>query len=114
VYSIERHRSLALEAERKLVELGYKNIMVVVGDGSHGMQEHAPFDSIIVSAAAPRIPQSLIEQLRDGGRMIIPVGPPSSQELQLVRKQDGRVITTRLEGCRFVPLIGGQGYSSAQ
>jgi len=110
VYSIERHVSLAQEAESTLQRLGYDNATILVGDGSRGLPEHAPFDAIIVSAAAPRIPEALVQQLRDGARMILPVGPQDAQELQLVRKHQGRTTVFSLEGCRFVPLIGDQGY----
>ncbi len=72
----------------------------------------APFDAIVVSAAAPQIPSPLFEQLREGGRMVIPVGPAHAQELQLVRKHGGQPVVTNLEGCRFVPLIGSEGYRS--
>jgi protein-L-isoaspartate(D-aspartate) O-methyltransferase len=85
---------------------------VLLGDGTHGLPERAPFDAIVVSAAAPQIPPPLFEQLREGGRMVIPVGPPHAQELQLVRKQEGQPLVTNLEGCRFVPLIGSEGYRS--
>jgi protein-L-isoaspartate(D-aspartate) O-methyltransferase len=112
VYSVERHVSLARTAEGLLALLGYTNVKVVVGDGSHGLPERAPFDAIVVSAAAPQIPQSLFEQLREGGRMVIPVGPVHAQELQLVRKHAGQSVIANLEGCRFVPLIGSEGYSS--
>lgn len=112
VYSVERHASLARTAQAALGRLGYTNTEVMIGDGSHGLPERAPFDAIVVSAAAPQIPPSLFEQLREGGRMVIPVGPPHAQELQLVRKQAGQPVVTDLEGCRFVPLIGGEGYSS--
>jgi protein-L-isoaspartate(D-aspartate) O-methyltransferase len=71
------------------------------------LPDHAPFDAIIVSAAALEIPSPLFAQLREGGRMIIPVGPPEAQLLQLVRKQDGRRVITNLDACRFVPLLGG-------
>jgi protein-L-isoaspartate(D-aspartate) O-methyltransferase len=71
--------------------------------------EYAPFDAIIVSAAASQIPAPLFDQLREAGRMIIPVGPPQAQELQLVRKQEGNPRITPLEGCRFVPLISDTG-----
>jgi protein-L-isoaspartate(D-aspartate) O-methyltransferase len=111
VYSVERHKSLAGSAEEVLRRLGYGNIRVLVHDGSQGFPEHAPFDAIVVSAAAPSIPQSLLEQLREGGRMIVPVGPAQAQELQLVRKHEGRILVSNLEGCRFVPLIGDQGYA---
>jgi protein-L-isoaspartate(D-aspartate) O-methyltransferase len=110
VYSIERHADLAHSAENTLDRLGYRNVKVVVGDGSQGWVEEAPFDAIIVSAAAPRIPVPLFEQLSEGGRMIVPVGPAHAQELQFVRKEEGRAVVDALEGCRFVPLIGGQGY----
>jgi protein-L-isoaspartate(D-aspartate) O-methyltransferase len=110
VHTIERHASLAHCAKAVLHRLAYSNLTVHVGDGSQGLPEHAPFDAIVVSAAAPRIPPSLFEQLRNGGRLAIPVGPASAQEFQLVRKEHGMMAITRLEGCRFVPLIGCQGY----
>ena len=113
VYSVERHAPLARDAEATLARLGYNNVSVIVADGSHGLPDVAPFDAIVVSAAAPQIPTSLLEQLREGGRMVIPVGPAQAQELQLVSKQDGRSLVQSLDGCRFVPLIGGQGYSSS-
>jgi protein-L-isoaspartate(D-aspartate) O-methyltransferase len=107
VYSIERHSVLAESAEAALTRLGYQNVSIRLGDGSQGWVEKAPFDAIIVSAAASRVPQSLFEQLREGGGMVIPVGPPAAQELQLVRKRQGQSVVTVLEGCRFVPLIAG-------
>lgn len=112
VYSVERHASLAHAAEATLARLGYTNVKVLLGDGSHGLAERAPFDAIVVSAAAPQIPPPLFEQLHDGGRMVVPVGPPQAQELQLVRKQAGQPVVANLEGCRFVPLIGSEGYRS--
>jgi len=112
VYSIERHAGLALAAEHTLKRLGYSNVTIRVGDGSRGMPDAAPFDDIIVSAAAPQLPSSLLQQLREGGRMIIPVGPAYEQQLQLVRNQEGRTQVLSLEGCRFVPLIGGEGFSA--
>ena len=110
VYSVERHASLAHDARATLARLGYNNVEVALGDGSHGLAERAPFDAIVVSAAAPQIPPPLFEQMREGGRMVIPVGPAHAQELQLVRKQAGKLIVANLEGCRFVPLIGSEGY----
>ena len=112
VYSVERHVSLARTAQATLTRLGYTNVEVLLGDGSHGLPERAPFDAIVVSAAAPQIPPPLFQQLHEGGRMIIPVGPAHAQELQLVRKQSGQPVVTNLEGCRFVPLIGSQAYPS--
>lgn len=110
VFSVERHESLAREAEAALAKLNVQNVSVVVGDGSTGWLEFAPFDAVLVSAAAPSVPHSLTEQLSEGGRMVIPVGPPQEQVLQLVRKHEGRVIAEKLEGCRFVPLVGAEGY----
>ncbi len=113
VYSVERHASLARAAQVTLARLGYANVEVLLGDGSQGLPERAPFDAIVVSAAAPQIPAPLFEQLREGGRMVIPVGPAHAQELQLVRKHRGEPVITNLERCRFVPLIGTDGYRSA-
>jgi protein-L-isoaspartate(D-aspartate) O-methyltransferase len=110
VYSVERHATLAHSAETILARQGLDNVRVVIGDGSHGLSEFAPYDAILVSAAAPSVPQSLLDQLVDSGRMVVPVGPPHAQELQLVRKQDGKPVAKALEGCRFVPLIGAEGY----
>jgi protein-L-isoaspartate(D-aspartate) O-methyltransferase len=110
VYSIERFASLAQSAEAILVKLGLNNVKVVVGDGSRGLPEFAPYDAILVSAAAPSVPRALLDQLSENGRMVVPVGPQHAQELKLIRKQDGKVMMQVLEGCRFVPLIGVEGY----
>jgi len=110
VYSVERLPDLARAAAAILSRLGYRNTTVVVGDGSLGLPEHAPYDAIVVSAAAPGVPQPLFDQLREGGRMIIPVGPAQAQELQLISKREGMAVSTPMEACRFVPLIGEQGY----
>jgi len=107
VYSVERHPELARQAADTLSRLGLTNFTVVTGDGSRGLAEYAPFDAIVVSAAASQVPPALFEQLREGGRMIIPVGPPEAQELRLVRKQAGKPLIVLREGCRFVPLISG-------
>ena len=108
VYSIERYADLAREAEARLARLGYSNMSILIADGSLGLPEHAPFDAIVVSAAALSIPSALFEQLREGGRMIIPVGEPHAQELQLVRKQNGHPYIVSLGGCAFVPLVSGE------
>jgi len=112
VYSIERHDALARAARETLARLGFNNVEVFVADGSRGLPDRAPFDAIVVSAAAPQIPPPLFEQLREAGRMVIPVGPAHAQELQLVRKHEGQPVVTSMEGCRFVPLIGSEGYRS--
>ena len=107
VYTVERHAELARQAAETLSRLGLTNVSVLTGDGSLGLAEQAPFDAIVVAAAAAQIPPALFAQLREGGRMIIPVGPPEAQELQLVRKQGGKALISMREGCRFVPLISG-------
>src|SRR4051812_2053376 len=110
VFGIERHEQLAERARAVLQMLGYRNVRIIVADGSMGYRPAAPYDRIIASAAAPLIPPALIEQLAEGGRMVIPVGPPHTQQLQLVRKTDGEVNVTMLDPCRFVPMIGESAY----
>jgi protein-L-isoaspartate(D-aspartate) O-methyltransferase len=107
VYSVERHAPLAALAEGTLHRLKYRNVKIKVGDGRQGWAEYAPFDAILVSAATAEMPPALFEQLREGGRLIVPVGPSSSQELQLIVKVSGRAEVRVLEGCRFVPLVEG-------
>ena len=107
VYSVERHAQLAALAESMLHRLGYRSMKIRVGDGSQGWPEYAPFDAILVSAATPEMPPALFAQLREGGRLVVPVGPPSSQELQLIGKIAGEPEVRVLEGCRFVPLVEG-------
>jgi protein-L-isoaspartate(D-aspartate) O-methyltransferase len=107
VYSVERHAQLAALAESTLHRLGYRNMKIRVGDGSQGWSEYAPFDAILVSAATPEMPPALFAQLREGGRMVVPIGPASSQELQLIRKIGAEPEVRVLEGCRFVPLVEG-------
>jgi protein-L-isoaspartate(D-aspartate) O-methyltransferase len=110
VYTMERVFALYFTAKENLERLGYSNVEVIYGDGTRGLPERAPFDRIIVAAAAPDVPTALFEQLAEGGRMIIPVGTPELQDLLLVRKQDSLPTTQQLEGCRFVPLLGEQGF----
>jgi protein-L-isoaspartate(D-aspartate) O-methyltransferase len=107
VFSVERHAALADAARELLGRMGYTNVRVIVGDGSQGFAEAAPYDAIIVSAAAPEVPHALIEQLAEGGRMIIPVGPTDSQQLQVIHMENGRPRISLRELCRFVPLISG-------
>ena len=108
VVAVERYPVLVASATQTLSRLGYKNVNVVVGDGSQGFAAGAPYDAILVSAAAHAVPQALLSQLReDGGRMIIPVGPAESQQLQLIRRQAGRALVTLCGACRFVPLVSG-------
>lgn len=109
VYTIERFKSLAENAKKALGDLGYKNVKVIIGDGSRGLEE-APFDRIIVTAGAPVLPKSLADQLAGGGKMVIPVGGSFSQALLLVEKEKDKVKTTSVCGCVFVPLIGEYGW----
>lgn len=110
VYTIERHAVLAERAQRLLAELGYHNVHVRVGDGTAGWPEHAPFEAIIVTAAAPEVPQPLLDQLADGGRLVAPVGPAGFQNLICVRKKDQRTTTRNMAPVAFVPLIGEHGW----
>jgi protein-L-isoaspartate(D-aspartate) O-methyltransferase len=107
VYSVERHRELSDSAKSTLERLGYSNVTIKVADGSHGLPEYAPFDAVLVSAAIPAPPPALFAQLREGGRMVIPVGFTMSQQLQLIRKRGGLAEVELLEGCRFVPMVEG-------
>ena len=110
VYSIELLPELGRAAAAKLAELGYANVEVRIGDGYAGWPEKAPFDGIVVTAAAPRIQQALIDQLKPGGRMVIPVGEDGGrQDLLLVSKgADGAVATRKVLPVRFVPLVPGR------
>jgi protein-L-isoaspartate(D-aspartate) O-methyltransferase len=112
VFAVERYPTLVETARQTLERLGYHNVALVAGDGSLGLPQAAPYDAIIVSAAAPRVPPALVEQLANGGRMVIPVGDSSQQILKLVRKHADGVTETALEGCRFVPLIGQGGFGA--
>src|SRR5437763_174126 len=112
VFGIERYSTLTEEARRVLDNLGYQNVKLVTGDGTLGLPELAPYDVIIVSAAAPHVPPALVEQLATGGRLVIPVGSAQQQVLEIVRKQQDGITMECLEGCRFVPLIGQQGFAA--
>lgn len=105
VYTIEILEPLAKKAEKLLNDLGYENITVKLGDGYLGWEEYAPFDAIIVTCAPPHIPQPLIDQLAEGGRMVIPVGV-YRQELKLLEKLDGQIKTSSIIPVRFVPMTG--------
>ena len=112
VWTIERHADLAARAQEILAKLGYPNIHVVYGDGSVGLPGQAPFDKILVAAAAPRIPDSLVAQLADGGRLAVPVGNRAEQQINIVRKLGAETVVTLRELCRFVPLVGAEGWEA--
>jgi len=104
VYSIEIVEPLAKNAETTLQRLGYKNVHLKIGDGYNGWPETAPFDAIIVTCAPDKVPQSLVDQLKDGGRMIIPVGDRFAQELYLLEKKNGQLKESATLPVRFVPM----------
>ena len=110
VVSIERHGRLSAEAGKVLAELGIMNVKLVVGDGSLGWPDEAPYDRILVTATAPDCPPALWEQLAEGGTLVMPIGQSEKQTLQSIRKVRGQRERTKLSGCRFVPLVGAQGW----
>lgn len=112
VYTVENNSALARAAERRLVRLGYPNAHVQSGDGTLGLPAFAPFEAIVVAAAAPHVPPPLIEQLAEGGRLVIPVGQSEHQELLQLRKTGGKMNSRALHDCRFVPLVGRHGWRS--
>jgi protein-L-isoaspartate(D-aspartate) O-methyltransferase len=110
VFTIESRSQLAAAATARLDRLGYKNVHVHCGDGTLGLAEFAPFDAILVAAAAPVVPEPLRSQLAEGGRMILPVGDAENQELRLIERLGNSFNTRTLDSCRFVPLIGFHGW----
>jgi len=110
VYSIERFASLAERARAVLAELGYSNVEVIVGDGSLGYPDAAPYDRIIVTAAAPKVATPWIEQLADGGRLVVPLGDRWGQTLTVVTKRADKLDYEDMGGCVFVPLVGEHGW----
>jgi protein-L-isoaspartate(D-aspartate) O-methyltransferase len=112
VVSIERHESLSREAAGTLAALGVRNVEIILGDGSLGVPGRAPFDAIAVHATAPGPPPALIDQLAEGGRLVVPVSAEDADMLTVLRRQGDRTETTSLGPCRFVPLIGEEGFES--
>jgi protein-L-isoaspartate(D-aspartate) O-methyltransferase len=110
VYSVEIRPDLARPAAERLERLGFVNVQVRCGDGSAGWAEFAPYDAILIAAAAPSLPVPLLDQLGEGGRLVAPVGEPSHQMLVCARKQGSAISCVRHEGCRFVPLLGRFGW----
>jgi protein-L-isoaspartate(D-aspartate) O-methyltransferase len=111
IFTVERHESLAREARERMARLGYSNVQVHQGDGTLGWPERAPYDAIVVAAGGPEVPQALLDQLAEGGRLVIPIGPDvRSQNLVRVRRKDGHSLREDLGPVRFVPLIGAQGW----
>jgi protein-L-isoaspartate(D-aspartate) O-methyltransferase len=110
LFSIERSPELARAAAVRLADLGYSNVILKTGDGTLGWPEHAPYDGIVVTAGAPEIPTPLLEQLTDGGRLVVPVGDRETQRLELLVRKGGRVLRRTLVDCAFVPLLGAAGW----
>jgi protein-L-isoaspartate(D-aspartate) O-methyltransferase len=110
VISVERLARLAEEARNTLSDLGYDNVRVVVGDGTEGWPEEAPYDAIMVTAASPDVPEPLREQLADGGRLVVPVGPRHTQQLVRIRREGDAFRREHLLDVAFVPLIGEHGW----
>lgn len=110
VYTIERHADLGRYAARILEDLGYKNVHVVIGDGSRGLPEYAQFDAILVTAAAPQVPRPLLQQLANGGRLVIPVGARGNQTLERWFRNDDEYVNDMITAVAFVPLLGEFGW----
>jgi protein-L-isoaspartate(D-aspartate) O-methyltransferase len=110
VYSVERFQSLAERARENLRKAGCGRVRIIVGDGSKGYPDEAPYDRIYVTAGAPAVPENLLEQLAPDGRLLIPIGSRYTQELMLVEKSKGSLLKKNLGGCAFVPLIGEHGW----
>lgn len=110
VVSVERHAPLADAARQRIEALGHQNVVIEVGDGTLGCPERAPYDAILVTAAAPKVPDALKSQLADGGRLVVPVGDRDLQYLTVVVRTGEHYETVQGMSCRFVPLIGAQGW----
>lgn len=111
VFTVERVPELSRRAVKVLDSLGYQNVTPVVADGTLGYEPEAPYDRIIVTAGAQRVPPALLSQLTDDGLLVMPVGGSDCQHLQVVRRKDNSFLSTSLTACRFVPLVGQQGWS---
>jgi protein-L-isoaspartate(D-aspartate) O-methyltransferase len=109
VHGVELLPDLALAAAERLQRLGYANVQVHSGDGTRGWPDSSPYDAILIAAAAPAVPEPLLQQLAEGGRLIAPVGEEDKQELQLITKREGKLLVKQGGPCRFVPLMGQHG-----
>jgi protein-L-isoaspartate(D-aspartate) O-methyltransferase len=110
VFSVERFPALAAQAQHVIAQLHYANIVITTGDGSLGLPQHSPFAAIVVSAAAPRVPEALLHQLSEGGKLVVPVGEHEDQVLQVLRRTPDGFTSRSVCSCKFVPLIGAQGF----
>jgi len=112
VFSVERVPQLAEQARAAILAAGIANVSILMGDGTLGWRDYAPYDAIVVAAASPDVPQPLLDQLAPRGRMLLPLGERRDQVLTLVRRSAGGVLTTPLAGARFVPLLGTFGFDA--
>ncbi len=112
VFSIERIPALFHAAREAIERAGVKNVSLLMGDGTVGWREYAPYDGILVGAGAPSVPQPLLDQLAEGGRLLIPIGDRETQKLMLAERNKGAIETTEIAPVRFVPLLGSHGWSS--
>jgi len=113
VYTIERRRSLYMQARNLFDKLNYHNIVTKYADGTKGWKEESPFDAIVVTAGAPEVPEVLLDQLAEGGRLVVPVGNQHTQELIRICRTKGKIQQTNLGGCRFVKLVGEHGWKES-
>ena len=114
VFSIERIPALLQQAREAVQLTGVRNVSFLLGDGSLGWREYGPYDAILVGAAAPAVPQPLVDQLAEGGRLLVPVGDREAQRLILARRVGGNVVTNEIAPVRFVPLVGSHGWTAGK
>ena len=114
VFSIERISALLQQAQENIQRAGVNNVSLLLGDGTIGWREYAPYDAILVGAGSPSVPQPLIDQLAEGGRLLIPIGNRDEQKLMLIRKKNGAIEETDMAPVRFVPLVGSHGWASGE
>ena len=114
VFSIERISALLQQAREAIQRAGVRNVSLLLGDGSVGWREYAPYDAILVGAGAPSVPQPLVDQLAEGGRLLVPVGDRAEQRLVLAQRKGDRIETTEVAPVRFVPLVGSHGWSAGE
>ena len=114
VFSVERIPALFLQAREAVQRSGARNVTLLQGDGTVGWREYSPYDAILVGAGAPAIPQPLLDQLAEGGRLLIPIGDREEQKLVLAHRKGGKIETREVAPVRFVPLLGSHGWSTAE
>jgi protein-L-isoaspartate(D-aspartate) O-methyltransferase len=114
VFSIERIPALFLQAREAIQRSGVRNVSLLQGDGTVGWREYSPYDAILVGAGAPALPQPLVDQLADGGRLLIPIGDREEQKLVVAHRKNGTIESREVAPVRFVPLLGSHGWSTGE